>query len=74
MNTAAVEAAYRFSGMTNDKLGNKEEALNDYRMLMKYDPDHPDIKQRMAELESQIETSEKKHRFSFFRRKKGTEE
>ena len=74
VNTAAVEAAYRFSGMTNEKLGNKEEALNDYRMLMKYDPDHPDIKQRMAELESQIETSEKKHRFSFFRRKKGTEE
>lgn len=69
VNTAAVEAAYRFSGMTNEKLGNKEEALSDYKMLMKYDPDHPDIKQRIAELESQVETNEKKHRFSFFRRK-----
>ncbi len=69
VNTAAVEAAYRFSGMTNEKLGNKEEALSDYRMLMKYNPDHPDIKQRMAELESQLETNEKKHRFSFFKRK-----
>lgn len=74
VNTAAVETSYRFSGMTNEKLGNKEEALSDYRMLIKYNPDHPDIKQRISELESQLEANEKKHRFSFFKRKKGSED
>ena len=74
VNTAAVETAYRFRGMTNEKLGEKQEALSDYRMLMKYNSDHPDIKQRISELESQLEINEKKHRFSLFRRKKGTED
>ncbi len=74
VNTAAVEAAYRFRGLTNEKLGEKQEALSDYRMFIKYDPDHPDIKQRIAELESQLEPNEKKHRFSLFRRKKGMED
>lgn len=74
VNTAAVETAYRLSGMTNEKLGNNAEALSDYRMLMKYNPAHHDIKLRIAELESQLETNEKKHRFSFFKRRKVTED
>lgn len=73
VRTAAVEAAYRFRGMTYEKLGNTEEALNDYKMLMKYDPDRF-IKQRIAELESRVEAAQKKHIFSFFRKKNKMED
>ncbi len=73
VRTAAVEAAYRFRGMTNEKLGNTEEALNDYRMVMKYNPDRF-IKQRVAELESRVEAAQKKSIFAFFRKKNKTED
>ena len=71
INTAAVEAAYRYRGMTNDRLGEKEAALNDYRMLLRYSPDNSDVKIRISEIESELGTSEKKHRFPFLGRKHG---
>lgn len=74
VNTAAVEAAYRFRGMTNELLGNTKAALADYRMLMKYNPDYQDIRQKITEMEGLLEQTEKKHHFSFFRKKKRRED
>lgn len=70
VNTAAVEAAYRFRGMTRDKAGDEENALKDYRMFLKYQPDQRVIRKRADELEAMLQANEKKNRFSFFKRKR----
>jgi tetratricopeptide (TPR) repeat protein len=74
INTAAVEAAYRFRGMTNERLGDMKAAYNDYRMLLKYNPDYSDIKIKVEEMKEMFDVNEKKPRFSLFRKKKHTED
>lgn len=70
-HTAAVETAYRFRGMSYEKLGDTEKALSDYRKLLRFNPDRKDVKKRVNELERQIDESRPKTRFpSIFRRKK----
>jgi len=64
VNTAALGSAYMFRGMTNDRLDNKEDAVADYKMALKYNPDNQKIRDRMTELEKQIEAAKPKQKFS----------
>ena len=64
VNTAALGSAYMFRGMTYDRLDQKEEAVNDYKMALMY-ADNEKIRKRMAELELQIEAAKPKQKFSF---------
>lgn len=71
VHTAAVESAYRFRGMSYEKLGDTEKAIADYRKLLRFNPDRRDVKKRVSELEKQIDESKPKSRFSsIFRRRK----
>lgn len=71
VHTAAVESAYRFRGMSYEKLGDTEKAIADYRKLLRFNPDRRDVKKRVSELEKQIDESKPKSRLSsIFRRRK----
>ncbi len=70
VNTAAVESAYRFRGMSYEKVGNSKKALSDYQKFLRYNPDRQDIKRRVRELEIQMEETKPKSRLSsIFHRK-----
>lgn len=65
-----VEGAYRFRGLAYESLGKDEDAIHDYRMLLRYNSGHADIKERLENLERKLSESKQKSRFSIFTRKK----
>ncbi len=70
VSTSAVEAAYKYKGMTYEKLGNPHEAVISYRMLLKYNPEAPNIREKIAELDNDMKEEKSKSIFSFWHRKK----
>lgn len=70
VSTAAVETAYKYKGMSYERLGDREEAAVSYRMLLKYDPEEADIQDRISKLEEELEEEKPKSIFSFLRKKK----
>ena len=67
VNTAALGSAYMFRGMSYDRLDQKEEAVNDYKMALKYNSENENIRTRMQELEQQIEAAKPKPKFTLRR-------
>lgn len=54
VNTAALEATYKYKGLSFEELGRRQDAITDFKMLLKYDPQAEGIKERITSLEEDI--------------------
>lgn len=59
VNTTTISTAYMFRGMTHEELGHREDAISDYKKLLKYDPDNQKIRRKLELLEDEMRTSRK---------------
>lgn len=51
----AIENTYKYRGLSNEKLGNYEKALSDYRKVLRYNPNSSFIKRKIDEIQDILE-------------------
>ncbi len=67
-STAALETSYKYKGLSYEKLGKKEDAVSNYRMLLRYNPQASGIRDRVETLEEEIHQENPKSFLSVFRK------
>ncbi len=70
VSTSALSTAYRYMGMSYEKLDQIKEAVQSYNKLLIYEPDSSDVKEIIEELENRMEEEKPKSLFDRWRKKK----
>ncbi|MGI6206498.1 MAG: tetratricopeptide repeat protein [Anaerovoracaceae bacterium] len=70
VSTSAMETAYKYKGMSYEKLGNRSEAASCYRILLKYNPEASNIREKITMLESEMKDEKPRSIFSFLHKNK----